>query len=50
MSMDVCQGKVQVCFRNFFPRLPLIPDMCELINFSMFRVGFLHVLTEVKVI
>lgn len=37
-------------FWKFFSTLPLIPVMCELMNFSMFRVGFLHVLTEVKVI
>lgn len=34
----------------FFSKLPLIPDICELMNSSMSRVGFLSTLAGVKVI
>lgn len=46
MSMDITCASAGLIFGLFFPIWSL---MCELMNFSMFRGGFLDVLTEVKV-
>lgn len=47
MSMDITCASAGLIFGLFF--FPIWSLMCELMNFSMFRGGFLDVLTEVKV-